>query len=327
MAEAKPRAAAPVVLVTGATGFVGSEIVRSLAATGARVRAAVRAPSTTIEGVDCVPVGDIAADVDWSRALAGVDAVVHAAARVHAMGAAARDERAFVAVNVTATERLARACATAGVRRLVFLSSVKVNGEATIDRPFTADDAPRPDDAYGRSKLEAERALFRIAAETGLEVAIVRPPLVYGPGVGANFARLMNLVRRGVPLPLGSVRNRRSLVGVWNLADFVVQVVRADAAAGRVWMISDGEDLSTGDLVRRLAQAMGRSPRLVPVPVPVLRALGALTGRGAEVRRLIESLQVDATPATRELGWRPIVDVDTALRRTVSVGRPHLREH
>lgn len=321
MAEAAGARATRPVLVTGASGFVGTHVLQALAASGASVRAAVRTPAVVVPGVDCVPVGDLADGGDWTRALAGVDAVVHAAARVHATGAAARDESAFRAVNVVATERLARACAAAGVRRLVFVSSVKVNGEATAERPFTADDAPQPDDAYGRSKLAAERVLARVAADTGLEVAIVRPPLVYGPGVGANFARLMRAVARGVPLPLGGVHNRRSLVSAWNLADFVALLVRAPQAAGKVWLISDRDDLSTAELVRRLARAMDRPARLLPVPVGLLRAVAGLAGRGAEVRRLVDSLQVDATPAVRELDWRPVVDVDAALARTVEAWR------
>jgi nucleoside-diphosphate-sugar epimerase len=308
------------VLVTGAAGFVGAEVVRTLVAAGHRVRAAVRttAPERrVVAGAEYVAVGDIAGEPPWAAALAGVDAVVHAAARVHATGAAAHDTAAFHATNVMATRQLAHASAAAGVTRFVFLSSIKVNGEWTGERPFAAADPPSPADAYARSKLEAESELARLAAEGPFDVVTVRPPLVYGPGVGANFARLMRLVERGVPLPFGAVRNQRSLVSVWNLASFVATTLATPAAGGRTWLVSDGEDLSTPDLVRRMASAFGRRPRLLSVPPSVLRGAGTLIGRREEFRRLTESLRVDAGPARASLGWAPVIDVDAALVRTV----------
>jgi len=205
----------------------------------------------------------------------------------------------------------------AGVKRLVFLSSVKVNGESTDERLFRAEDAPNPQDAYGKSKWEAEQALHEVAAKTALETVIVRPPLVYGPGVKANFARLMNWVRRGVPLPLGAIKNKRSMVALPNLVDLLVTCVRSPSASGKTFMVSDGHDVSTPELIRGIAAAFHTRPRLVPVPVPVLRATGRMLGRQAEVDRLCGSLQVDISDTCQTLGWEPVVSMPEALKETV----------
>ncbi|MDP1998765.1 MAG: SDR family oxidoreductase [Rhodoferax sp.] len=307
------------VLVTGASGFVGRATARYLQdQPGMTVVGAVRHVSTSSDPLAPVAhVGDLGAQTDWSAALTGVDAVVHAAARVHVMQEAAADPLAeFRRVNVQGTLSLAHQAAQAGVRRLVFLSSVKVNGESTqVGCAFTETDTPNPQDAYGLSKREAEAGLRDIALQTGMEVAIIRPPLVYGPGVKANFAALMRAVQRGWPLPLGSIHNQRSLVGLDNLVDLIAICLVHPRAANQTFLVSDGHDLSTTELVQGLARAAGVSARLLPVPVWVLQAGAALLGRGDAVQRLCSNLQVDIGQARTLLDWRPPVSVETGFRR------------
>lgn len=257
-------------------------------------------------------------DANWFDALRGIDVVVHLAARVHVMKDAVHDPLvAFRQVNVTGTVALARAAAGRGVKRFVFLSSIKVNGEQTTENPFRETDPPHPQDPYAVSKWEAEQALMRISAETGMEVAILRPPLVYGPRVRANFLRLLRWVDQGVPLPLAAVRNRRSMIYLGNLVDAIVTCIEHPAVAGRTYLLSDGEDVSTPDLIRRIAVALGRTPRLWPLPVGGLRALGALTGKGAEIDRLLQSLQVDSGRFHREAGWQPPFTLSQGVGQTV----------
>jgi nucleoside-diphosphate-sugar epimerase len=263
---------------------------------------------------------DIGPDAQWAEALAGCEAVVHLAGRVHMMRDNAPDPlAAYRRVNTQGTLSLARQAAAAGVRRMVFVSSVKVNGEETGPHAaFSETDAPAPADPYGISKAEAESGLQALAAETGLEVVIVRPPLVYGPGVKANFLAMTRFLARGVPLPLGSVtRNRRSLVALDNLVDLMIRCLDHPAAANQVFLVADGEDLSTTELLRRTAMALGVRPRLIPVPVPVLMAGATLLGRRAVARRLLGSLRLDISKARRVLEWVPPVSVDEGLRRTV----------
>lgn len=302
----------PIVAVTGANGFVGRGVVRALTT---RRRYAVHA-------ITRAQVGDIGPGTNWTGALAGVDTLVHLAARVHVIDERAADAlSAYRRVNTDGTRRLAEQAAAAGVRRLVFLSTLKVHGEVgTPGAPFRVTDAPAPVSHYAVSKWEAERALREVAADTGMEVVIIRPPLVYGTGVGANFARLVRWVRSGVPLPFGRIDNRRSLVGLDNLASLILRCIDAEAAAGQVFLASDDEDLSTPELIRRIADATGRSARLVPVPVRWLRAVGRVTGREAEIDRLVGSLQADIRQTCETLGWRPPVSVDEGLRRVVSGG-------
>jgi nucleoside-diphosphate-sugar epimerase len=303
------------VLVTGANGFVGRALCSALAAAGHGLRMAVRAPQPGLSGA--VAVGDIGPTTDWRAALDGVDSVVHLAARTHVRRETAADPLPeYRRINVGGTEHLARSAAAQGVRRLVFLSSVKVNGESTAERSFTEDDAPRPEDAYGASKLEAEQALARVAAATGLEVAVLRPPLVYGPGVKGNFLSLMRLVARGLPLPLGAIRNRRSLIYVGNLADAIVTTIRAPRAAGATYLVADGEDVSTPDLVRGLAQALGVTARLPALPLAALKFPAAILGKRAELARLAGSLQVDGSRIRRELDWRPPFTLAQGLELT-----------
>lgn len=304
------------ILLTGASGFVGRATAAALVATGHPVRRVLRNAGDD----DVFRVDSIDGCTDWQGAFEGVSAVVHLAARVHQMTDTAADPlSAFRAVNTLGTERLARAAAAAGVRRFVFISSAKAVGESSAPGQSLNESAtPRPVDPYGVSKLEAEQVLHRVADETGLEVTIVRPPLVYGPGVGANFRALLRAVYRGWPLPLGCVDNRRSLVSVTNLADALRLCVEHPAAAGRTYFVTDGEDISTAELCRRIGRALGRPARLLPVPVALLRLTGWLTGRTAAVQRLTGSLSLDSALIRRELGWRPPQTLDQALAATVS---------
>jgi nucleoside-diphosphate-sugar epimerase len=302
------------IVVTGATGFIGQALCNMLAAAGRPLKRIVRAREAGLP--DVVAVGDMGPATDWRGALEGARCVVHLAARTHVMREAAADPLAeYRRANVESTVRLAREAAAAGVRRLVFMSSVKVNGESTR-RPYTEADPPRPEDAYGVSKWETEQALAGVAGATGLEVVVLRPPLVYGPGVKGNFLRLMRIVAREERLPLASVANRRSLIYVGNLADAVVAAIDAPGAAGRTFLAADPEDVSTPDLVRAIAQALGTRARLLPCPVALLHLGAMLAGRGGDVERLTGSLQVDASLLRRELGWRPRLTLAQGLHET-----------
>lgn len=300
------------ILITGATGFVGQELCRVLTEAGHNLRLAVRQDDAraraltriTLSQVTCV--GNIGPETDWGRALEGVNVVVHLAALVHQVDARGYPSLdAFRSVNCHGTSRLARCAAAAGVPRFVFLSTIKVNGELTVAEPFTEESEPAPADFYGVSKWEAEQALARISRDTGLEVVIFRPPLIYGPGVKGNFLSLMALVRRGLPLPFGLVHNKRSLLYVGNLVDALALSVDSPNAAGKTFMISDGEDFSTPELISRIAAALGVRSRLLPLPPAAIRLLGRLTGKVVETNRLLQSLQVDSRKIRNELGWIP----------------------
>jgi len=309
------------VLVTGANGFVGQRLGDCLDRSNWEVIRAVREATNT----DDVSVGDIGVSTDWSRALAGVDAVVHLAARAHVMRDAAADPlEEYRRVNVAGSLNLARQAAAAGVRRFVYLSSTKVNGESTEPgSPFTADGRAAPEDAYGKSKQEAEQDLRALAATTGMEVVIIRPPLVYGPGVKANFLAMLRWLYRGIPLPLGAIHNKRSLVGLDNLVDLIVTCLAHPAAANQTFLVSDGEDLSTADLLRRAAAALGCTARLLPVPPTWLEVGASLIGKRAVAQRLVGSLQVDMAKTCGLLGWAPPVTVDQELRRTAEYFLQH----
>lgn len=310
------------ILITGATGFVGRELLGRLAKEpehGVRV-ALRRAEANLASDVERFPVRDFDSS-DCSTALQSCDAVVHLAARVHVMRDTSADPlSAFRRANVDGTLALANRAVDAGVRRFIFLSSIKVNGEQTVTgRPFRADDPANPSDAYGISKLEAEQGLQEIARVSAMEVIIVRSPLVYGPGVKANFLELMRWLYRRTPLPLGAVTdNRRSLISLENLSDLIVTCIGHRSVGSRVLLASDGEDLSTADLLSRIGMALGRPARLISIPPAIVKALATLVGRGGQVRRLLDSLQIDLS-ATRELlGWSPPVSVDRALARTAA---------
>ena len=307
-------------MVTGASGFVGNAIVnRSIANSSWHLRAAARGRLAEVpDGVELVRVGDLAGDTDWRSAVAGVDAVVHAAARVHVMrDSAANPETEFRKANVDGTINLARQAVKAGVKRFVFISSIKVNGEYTLPgRPYTADDIPAPADFYGISKKEAELGLTQLAHETGLEVVIIRPVLVYGPGVKANFRSMMHWLYRGIPLPLGALRNKRSFVSLDNLTDLVMACLSHPAAANQVFLASDGEDLSTPALLRRMAVALGRPVRLFPISPLILRGVARIARRADFAQRLCCSLQVDIAKNKRVLGWAPPASLDEGLKQT-----------
>jgi nucleoside-diphosphate-sugar epimerase len=306
------------VLVTGANGFVGRALCSALAASNYHVRAVLRrAPSNRGAVSEVIAVGDIGAATDWTAALDGVDCVVHLAARAHIANDARANSALYVETNVHGSRRLAEAAARGGVGRMIYLSSVKVNGEESRSNPYTSADPPRPEGIYGMSKWQGEIAVAEVAASAGMQVTIVRSPLVYGPGVRANFLRLLRWVDKEYPLPLGAVDNRRSLVSIWNLCDLLVRLVENPLAAGHTWMVSDAEDLSTPELIRRTARHMGRRVRLLPVPVNLLFFCGRFTGWEAEVSRLTGSLEVDIAPTRRCLGWSPPISVDVALERTI----------
>ena len=275
-------------------------------------------------GVQYHPILDMTASTDWHAALIGVHSVVHCAARVHVMKDDATDPlQAYREVNVNGTLNLARQAAQAGVGRFVVISSIKVNGEATQPGQFfTADDVPSPLDPYGVSKLEAEQGLREIEAQTGMEVVIVRPPLVYGPGVKANFASMMRWVARGMPLPLGAIHNARSMVALDNLVDLLVICIKFPAAAGHTFLVSDGEDVSTTELLRRTANAMGKKALLLPVPASVLELGATLLGKRDVAQRLCGSLQVDMTRTRRLLGWNPPLTLDQGLKKAVKGMKP-----
>lgn len=302
--------------MTGATGFVGQALLGELSLRGHKVIPVVR----RIAGLPReVLVHDISTEANWSAALDGCQTVVHLAARVHVMCDEASDPMAeFHRVNVESTLNLARQAAAAHVKRFIFLSSVKVNGEATEPKQkFSADDAPAPQDAYSISKMEAEQGLREICARTGLELVIIRPPLVYGLGVKGNFASMVRWVRKSMPLPLGAVHNKRSLVALENLVDFIALCAdpeRSPRAANEVFLISDGEDVSTTELLRKVANAYNVAPRLLPIPASWIQTATGLLGKRAVAERLLGSLVLDSSKARDLLDWKPVVSMDEQLK-------------
>jgi len=319
------------VFVTGATGFVGKMLCRHLLDKGYPVAGTVRSREKIFElpsQMEYHLIDDIGPYTDWTGVLENVDTIVYLAARVHVMQETSTDPLdEYRRVNTYGTERLAYMAAKAGVRRIIYLSTIKVNGEKTPPHPsplpqgesgyFREDAMPAPQDHYAISKWEAEQILGRIAGETGFEVVIIRPPLIYGPGVGGNFKRLLGRVNNGVPLPLSRVNNRRSLIYLGNLVDAIVTCIDHKDAAGKTFLVSDGEDISTPDLIRMIAKAMGKRPRLIPFPLSLLKAIGRFSGKSAEIERLSGSLCIDNSKIREVLGWKPPYTMEEGIRETV----------
>lgn len=305
------------VLLTGANGFLGSRLAVTLNTNPyVRLTAAVRR-SVQLSAMNVLEVQSLDANTDWTDSVTDQQVVIHTAARAHIMKDEAADPLTeYRRINVDGTLNLARQAAEAGVRRFIFISSIKVNGEQTsFGKPFTAEDIPAPEDAYGISKYEAEQGLMQISANTGLEVVIIRPPLVYGPGVKGNFSSMMQVVKKGLPLPLGAINNKRSFVAIDNLVDLIITCTDHLAAANQVFLAGDGEDLSTTELLRGVAKAAGVSSRLIPVPASVLMFMARLLGKKKMDQRLLGSLQVDISKARDLLGWTPLLSVEEGLRR------------
>ena len=309
------------VLITGSTGFVGAALVKQLASLmTCQVRALVRSKGVVFaESVTPVYVGS-----DYLTSgnvpLSGVDVLIHCAARVHVMSDASSDPLSeYRKINVDGTLNLAKQAAQSGVKRFIFISSIKVNGEETqVGTPFTAEDIPAPSDPYGVSKMEAEQQLMSLGKEIGMEIVVIRPVLVYGPGVKANFRSMMNWLNKGWPLPLGAIRNQRSFVALENLIDLIITCIEHPGAANQVFLASDGYDMSTTQLLKQLGEALGRPARLIPVPVSILVRAASLLGRRSAAQRLCGSLQVDIQKSRDLLGWSPPSTVENALRKTAS---------
>lgn len=305
------------VLLTGATGFVGRRLAESLEGLPDKeLTCAVRRSGAVNRGREALFNG-LDAGTDWSSAVAGQQVVIHAAARAHIMKDELTDPLAeYRRVNVEGTLNLARQAIDAGVRRFIYISSIKVNGERTFEgNAFSEDDEPAPEDPYGISKMEAEQALQRLAAGAGMELVIIRPPLVYGPGVKGNFATMVKIVEKGLPLPLGAVHNKRSLVALDNLVDLIVTCIDHPAATGQVFLAGDGEDISTTELLCGIGKAMGKPARLVPVPAGALMFGAGLLGKKPVAQRVMGSLQVDISKARKLLGWEPPLSVEEGLHR------------
>jgi UDP-4-keto-D-QuiNAc 4-reductase len=305
------------VALTGASGFIGRGVRAFLEGRGHHLIAVLRSETFDPAFDERRPISDLDDIEGLRKAFAGSDAVVHLAGKAHVMTRAENSAEEFTRVNVEGTMNVARAAADSGVRRFVFLSSIKVNGERTLPgHKFSADDHPAPRDAYARSKREAEDFLREFCPANGIEVVIIRPPLVYGSGVPGNFRSMMRWLNFGIPLPLAGIDNRRSLVARENLASLIVNCLENARAAGQIFLVSDGEDLSTPELLRKLGRAIGKPPRLFFVPEKVLRGAAALAGSGERIGRLCDSLQVDIAKTTNILGWSPPAGADGALAET-----------
>ena len=304
-------------LLTGANGFVGRRLAIALESNPDIHLTTIIRRSVEVRFNNVIVVQGIDANTDWSEAVKGQNIILHAAARTHIMKDDAANSMAkYRRINVEGTLNLARQAATVGVTRFVFISSIKVNGETTeIGVPFTADDIPKPIDNYGISKWEAEQGLLQLAADTGMEVVIIRPPMVYGPNAKGNFAKLGALLAKGVPLPLATVKNRRSFVAIDNLIDLIITCIDHPKAANQIFLASDGHDLSTPELLNGMATAMGRDAKLFPLPSRLISVAASLVGKKDEANRLLTSLQVDITKTRDVLNWSPVIDVEEGLQR------------
>jgi len=310
------------ILVTGASGFIGQALCSELIKLNLMVCGTVRnSDSLSVSNdFECISVGDINSETNWKNALEKVDCIIHCAGRAHVMnGKKVLDS--YRLINTEGSKRLAEQATEAGVKRLVFLSSVKVNGESTGDpnsnKVFTNYDIPNPQDYYAISKFEAEEALREIASRTGLEVVVVRLPLVYGHGVKGNLNSLMKLINYSMPLPFSLINNQRSLIGIDNLVNFLIHCIEHPYAPGKTFLVSDGEDLSTPDLIKLITSSMGRRARLFPFPPPFLKLLGTILGKKKEINRLIGSLKIDKSFMQEEINWSPPISVKEGIRRMV----------
>ncbi|KJU82150.1 UDP-glucose 4-epimerase [Candidatus Magnetobacterium bavaricum] len=305
-----------VVLITGINGFIGRHLSRILIERDYVVQGTMRSHVELISDVSKIHITeDIGPTVNWKPILKNIDVIIHLAAHVHVMKQTSNNT-AYRHVNTLGTEHLARAAAAAGVKRMIYLSTIKVNGEETIHTPFVEDSPTSAEDPYALSKLEAERSLFQIASQTGLEVVILRPPLVYGAYVKGNFYKLLKLLHTGLVLPVASTKNKRSLVYVGNLVDAIINCIMHSTAANKIYLISDCEDLSTPELAIRLSAALGKPARVIAVPTALLHLLGTVTGRLNTIKRLINSLTVDCSKIRSELDWTPPFTVNQGLKDT-----------
>ena len=303
------------ILVTGASGFIGKSLVAELLSQGYSVIAGSR---TSIGYIKSVVVGDIDGDTDWDEVLVGLDTVIHLAARVHILNENSKAPLAeFRKINVAGTLKLAESAAKAGVKRFLFVSSIGVNGTYTT-LPYTELDSPNPQDAYGVSKFEAEQALHKLSAKTDMKIVIVRPPLVYGAGVKGNFEQMLKVLATGIPLPFLSVKNKRSFIYLENLVDALILCATHPKAAGQTYLVSDGQDISTPDLLRKLSSLMGSSTILLPCSPILIRLVGRLFGKSGQVDKLVGSLQIDSSKIRRELGWKTQFTLDEGLHATLS---------
>jgi nucleoside-diphosphate-sugar epimerase len=308
------------ILVTGATGFVGSILCQRLLADSQQVRGTLLESESLLsllEGVEPVVIDPLGPDTPWRHALSGIRTIIHLAARVHVMRETATDPlQEFRKVNLKGTERLARQAAQAGVKRFVFMSTIGVNGDNSGEKPYTENDIPHPHNPYSVSKYEAEFVLRQISIETGMEVVIIRAPLVYGPGNPGNFLSLLRIASKSMHLPLACISNKRSLIYVENLVDALATCATHPEAAGKTYLVCDGDDVSTPELVRQVAHALGVSPRLLPFPVSLMCLAGKLVGKSGAVNRLTGSLTVDSSKIRQELGWKPLFTMEEGLRET-----------
>lgn len=306
------------ILVTGTSGFVGKSLSAGLTQHGHIMRTAVRNIDPLAANIDAIEVGEIDGATDWTFALKNVDVAIHLAARVHIMNATTNDSlEEFRKVNVAGTLNLAREAAMVGVKRFIYISSIGVNGNSTIfNHPFTEEDKPNPRDPYSISKLEAELGLQKLSEETGLDIVIIRPPLVYGFEAPGNFKRIINVLKKRLPLPLGAIHNKRSFVYVGNLVNFILLCIDHPAAANQTFLVSDGQDISTTELLRGCAEALGVRVRLVPVPQKLIEVCAALIGKCDVAQRLCGSLQVDISKARTLLGWAPPISLADGLKAT-----------